>query len=169
MNQSRQIFFLRDDGTFLNHPNWPLLIYPAVISLRDHDPAIVEQVFQKNGWGGLWRNGIYSYHHYHSNSHEVLGVFSGSARVQFGGPNGVEVELHPGDVAVLPAGTAHKNLGSSPDFGVVGGYPDDTDYDLRRGKPEERTEAMRNIRNVPKPQTDPVFGTTGGLRELWPE
>lgn len=167
--QSSQTFLLRDDGTFPNHPRWPLLIYPAALSLPSEDPArAVEGVFRKHGWGRTWRNGIYPFQHYHSNSHEALGVFCGYARVQFGGPQGVEIELRAGDVAVLPAGTAHKNLGSSADFGVVGAYPPGLDYDLCRGKQEERSPAIEKIRRVAKPATDPVFGTRGGLCDFWP-
>ena len=159
---------LQDDGTFPGHPEWPLLVYPGAIALSADDPAgSVEQKFRENGWTGLWRDSIYTFHHYHSNTHEVLGVFSGHARVQFGGPEGVEIELRPGDVAILPAGTAHKNLGSSKDFGVVGAYPHATKYDLFRGHKDERPQAMENIRNVPKPECDPVFGTGAGLCEHW--
>lgn len=161
-------FTLNDDGVFPNNPKWPLLIYPAAVALTSDESALaVERVFRENGWGGMWRNGIYTFQHYHSNAHEVLGVFSGSARVQFGGPNGVEVELHAGDVAVLPAGTAHKNLGSSADFGVVGAYPTGAHYDMCRGNKEERSSAKKNIQRVPKPATDPVFGEQGGLIEHW--
>ena len=31
------------------------------------DPeATIEQIFQSHGWGGLWRNGVYFFVHYHS-------------------------------------------------------------------------------------------------------
>jgi len=165
-----QSYVLHDDGRFPNHPHWPLLIYPKALSLTADDPAAsVEQVFWGNGWTGAWRDGIYRFHHYHSNTHEVLGVFSGTARVQFGGPGGVEIELKAGDVAVLPAGTAHRNVGSSRDLGVVGAYPHGAAYDMCYGKEEERSRAMQNIAAVARPRTDPVFGTQGGLCEWWPQ
>jgi uncharacterized protein YjlB len=168
MSQNIKTFQLNDDGLFPNHPRWPSLVYPAAIELPSDDPAEkLERTFHENGWRGAWRNGIYAYQHYHSNIHEVLGIFSGSAQVQFGGPQGVQLLLRAGDVAVLPAGTAHRNLGSSPDFRVVGAYPSDTDYDLCRGRLEEREQAARNIARVPKPAADPVFGNHGGLRKLW--
>ena len=53
----------------------------------------------------------------------LLGVYSGTARVQLGGEGGMTHTIHPGDVIIIPAGVAHKNLGDSPDFGVVGAYP----------------------------------------------
>ena len=68
---------------------------------------------------------------------------------------------------ILPAGTAHKNLGASADFGVVGAYPEGQEMDMCYGKPGERPEADRNIEEVPKPKTDPVYGTAGPLLELW--
>ena len=80
-------------------------------------------LFERNGWGGAWRNGIYAHHHYHSTAHEVLGVASGSVRVRLGGDGGKTVVLRAGDVVVVPAGVAHKSEGTSPDLVVVGAYP----------------------------------------------
>src|SRR5262249_7352803 len=60
----------------------------------------------------LRRNGIYNYAHYHSRTHEVLGVARGHARVRFGGERGKELRLKVGDVVVLPAGRATS--GSPP-------------------------------------------------------
>lgn len=37
----------------------------------------MEKVFNVNGWGDAWRNGIYDFVHYHSMTHEVLGVAQG--------------------------------------------------------------------------------------------
>lgn len=159
---------LPDSGVFPNHPQWPLLIYPSAVELSPDQPAVsIDNRFSRNDWGGLWRNGIFTFQHYHSNAHEALGIFMGTARVQFGGPQGVEIELQAGDVAVLPAGTAHKNLGNSANFGVVGAYPAGAAYDLCRGKKQERTEAIEANKRVAKPATDPVYGVNGGLLVHW--
>ena len=48
--------------------------------LRD-PAAMFERLFETNGWGGSWRNGIYDYVHYHPRTHEVLGIARGRARV----------------------------------------------------------------------------------------
>jgi long-chain acyl-CoA synthetase len=50
---------------------------------------------RRNGWSGTWRNGIYAFHHYHSTSHEVLGIAAGSAAVRFGGEGGATVRVAP--------------------------------------------------------------------------
>lgn len=159
---------LGDDGTFPNNEKLPVLVYrgafdAAESSLGDH----IEWTFRQNGWGGTWQNGIYSYHHYHSTAHEVLGVARGTATVRLGGDDGLAVDLAPGDVVVLPAGVAHKNEGSSADFLVVGAYPLGQDYDMNYGKLEERPTADRNIEATPVPETDPVHGAAGPLLERW--
>lgn len=159
---------LPDDGTFPNNGALPLLIYKQAIDITSSDPASdVEKVFQGNGWGSSWRNGIFSYHHYHSTAHEALGVYSGWVNVQLGGENGLKVKAEKGDVIIIPAGVAHKNLGASSDFRVVGAYPPGQSYDMNYGKKGERPQADENIRKVPKPSTDPVFGDKDGLVNFW--
>ena len=162
-------FRFKDDGAIPNNPDLPAVVYAQAVRL-DHaaDPAaVLEELFKANQWGESWRNGIYDYHHYHSTAHEVLGIYSGSASVQFGAEGGIVQKVHVGDVIVIPAGVAHKNLGASEDFGVVGAYPEGQQWDLLRGKPGEREKAEANIKRVLLPKRDPVQGEGGVLLRLW--
>jgi uncharacterized protein YjlB len=153
-----------DDGAIPNSP-LPVLVYRDVPEARD--AADCEALFARQGWLGAWRDGIFSFHHFHSTAHEVLGIVAGSASVVLGGPSvGRQFEVGPGDVLVLPAGTGHFNAGSS-DLLVVGAYPDGMDWDIRRGDPAEHDEAVANIRAVPLPGADPVLGADGPLVRLW--
>jgi uncharacterized protein YjlB len=157
-----------DDGRVPNS-RLPLLIHRRAAAPGDgEDPAgAFERLFAGNGWRGSWRDGIYPFHHFHSTSHEVLGVARGTARVRFGGENGTSLDLAAGDVVVVPAGVGHKNEGSSPDFLVVGAYPEGRDWDVRRGDPAEREEVMANLARVPLPEADPVHGQGGPLAAIW--
>jgi uncharacterized protein YjlB len=159
---------IRDNGTFPNSDRLPLLVYKKAFLFNGKgDPAVVEKTFATNGWTGSWRNGLYPYHHYHSTAHEVLGIYGGSVRVQFGGDDGITVVAEAGDVLVLPAGLAHKNLWSSHDFRVVGAYPKGTSRDMNYGKEGERPGTDANIARVPLPGSDPVQGRSGALPEHW--
>jgi uncharacterized protein YjlB len=158
---------LKDDGLIPNS-QFPLLVYQGAIKLPAHDPASTfEELFESNNWGATWRDGIYTYHHYHSTSHEVLGVYSGSATVQFGGEKGIKQKVRAGDVIIIPAGVAHKNFGASSDFGVVGAYPGGAEWDMNYGQKSERPEADQNIARVALPKSDPVYGAHGPLLEQW--
>jgi uncharacterized protein YjlB len=143
----------------------PVLVYRGLQVAGD--PAGAERVFAANNWRGAWRNGIYSFHHFHSTAHEVLAIVAGRASVTLGGPAGETFEVSRGDVLVLPAGTGHCNEGSSADLLVVGAYPDGMSWDLRRGDPAEYDEARANIASVPRPATDPIGGADGALPGLW--
>jgi uncharacterized protein YjlB len=113
-------------------------------------------------------DGVFSYHHYHSNAHEVLCVVSGSASIAFGGPEGETVEVDAGDVVVIPAGVGHCNKGPNGGFSVVGAYPHGQEsYDLRTGDEGERPEVLENIRDVSLPKSDPLFGEKGPLTQRW--
>ena len=162
-------FRFKDDGVIPNHPRWPLVFYRTPIALpTSHDPAAVfEDLFERNGWGESWRNGIYDYVHYHSRIHEVLGVARGTAKVRFGGDKGRTLKLKAGDVAILPAGTGHQCLSASADFLVVGAYPPAGEYDECRTSHEEHARARVTIPKVPRPRKDPVYDTEGPLIRLW--
>lgn len=159
-----QTFTFKEDGLLPNNPSLPAVLYSGV--LKDQT-ARIEQIFNENGWLNSWQDGVFPYHHYHSNAHEVLGVISGAALVQIGGDSGATFEVSPGDVLVLPAGTAHKSLSSSDDFLVTGAYPGGAQYNLRRATPEDWSEALPEISNVPLPASDPVYGNMGPLLKSW--
>ena len=165
-----ETYLLRDNGPIPNNPRLPLLVYRAALRLPPDDPAAAfEAVFARWDWKGQWRNGVYSFHHYHSTSHEALGIYAGQAKVRFGGegPLGITAVVRAGDLVVIPAGVGHCNLGGSGDFGVVGAYPDGHTWDLLRGLPGERPQADRNIAGLPLPKHDPVYGADGPLRQKW--
>jgi uncharacterized protein YjlB len=160
-----ETFTFDDDGGIPNSA-LPVLLYRGALQ-PDAGAAAYEDLFAGNGWLGAWRDGIYPFHHFHSTSHEVLGIASGTANVVLGGPQGSRVELSAGDVVVLPAGTGHCNAGSEPGLLVVGAYPKGMRWDLRRGDPSEHDEVLANIARVPLADTDPVGGANGRLVELW--
>jgi len=160
-------FTFKDDGVFPGSV-LPALLYRVAITTDTKDRASVfERGFAQNDWCNSWRNGVYSFAHYHSTSHEVLGVYDGSATLRLGGEQGKNVEVRAGDLIVIPAGVAHQNIGASADFAVVGAYPDGREWDLLRGQPGERPKADRTIAALPIPDYDPIYGADGPLRQIW--
>jgi uncharacterized protein YjlB len=99
--------------------------------------------------------------------HEAMGVARGRALVRFGGDHGKEFEIAAGDAAILPAGTGHQRLWASSDFRVVGAYPKAGTYDLVRPTKEAHARALQTIPKVPVLKTDPVFGASGPVIQLW--
>jgi uncharacterized protein YjlB len=160
-------FFFRDDGLVPNNAI-PFLVYKQAIEVgNEHPEKTIEGLFGANGWGEMWRNGVYDYLHYHATVHEALGVARGTALVRFGGDHGKAVELVAGDVAVLPAGTGHQCISHSRDFCVVGAYPPGPKMHVTLPTPENYAMALQTIPAVKLPKTDPVMGENGGLVELW--
>jgi len=157
---------LAPDAAIPNHPRWPLLIYNGAVALSGSDPAaIFEALFARNRWPAAWRNGIHPFHHYHSDGHEALGIYSGEVTVRFGGESGMTITARPGDVIVLPAGTGHKKLSSSGSLGVVGAYPEGTYPETSRKAFSRKT--LSTILAVPLPACDPVYGAHGPLFVHW--
>jgi uncharacterized protein YjlB len=160
-------FVFEDDGLVPNNP-LPFVVYQGAVDVaNDHPEKTIEGLFGANGWGAMWRNGVYDYVHYHATVHEALGVARGRARVRFGGSNGKELEIMAGDVAILPAGTGHQCVFASPDFCVVGAYPPGPPMQITRPTPENHAKALKTIPEVKVPKTDPVRGEDGPLVRLW--
>ena len=158
---------LQDDGTFPNS-RLPALLYKGALDIPLLFPATrVRHLFEKHGWSNSWDAGIFEYHHYHSITHEVLGIYKGHTTLLLGGPGGQKVFVEKGDVLIIPAGVAHKNLGSENAVGVIGAYPNGRHYDMNYGKAGERPNTDRNIKSVPLPENDPVFGRDKGLFNSW--
>lgn len=159
-------FIFEDDGKIPNN-KLPLLVHKNAFPVSEDLADEIENTFAKNNWTNSWRNGIYPYHHYHSITHEVVGVYKGSAELHMGGESGEVIYVEAGDVLVIPAGVGHKKVSASADFAVIGAYPGGMEYDLITGEEGERPRADERIANVPLPETDPVLGRKGGVTEFW--
>ena len=168
-NLAPQTFRFEDDGETPNNPRLPLVLYPGALDIKaTPDPAAAfEDAFAAHGWGDGWRNGIYDFLHFHTTTHEVLGIARGRARVEFGGASGEAVELQAGDVAILPAGTGHRRLSGSADLLVVGAYPANCCFDQTRAGKMSHDRAVANVARTPLPDQDPMFGGAGPLMQLW--
>ena len=160
-----EVLLLPENGRMPNS-HLPVLIYRAAMRGEDLESDF-KKVFHANRWGGTWALGVYGFHHFHSNAHEVLGVASGSARLQLGGDGTEPIEVEKGDVIVLPAGTGHRRIRDSWDFWVVGAYPRGQEkYDEYLDKAMCGNCRLR-LRAVQLPDADPLYGNDGPLTKLW--
>jgi uncharacterized protein YjlB len=164
---STDTFIFEDDGIIPNN-TLPLIVKRGAVPPSASDPAkAFESTFAKHGWTNTWRNGIFDYHHYHPNTHEVLGIATGSGTVRFGGEGGEIVGVTAGDVVVVPAGVGHALVNASDDLLVVGAYPDGAEPEFIRDDSNAIDRARRRIKQVPLPETDPVDGPDGPVTKLW--
>ena len=161
--QSPETYTFDPDGSFPNS-RFAVLVYRSALPA---DTETMTQAFAANGWSNAWVNGIFTYHHFHSIAHEVLGIASGAVEVMLGGASGRTVRLAAGDVVVIPAGVAHRNVGQPGRIIVVGAYPGGAEYDVKRGAPGEFAEAARIAAAVVADVTDPVVGGAGALAGAW--
>lgn len=165
-NMQADKFYFTDDGKIPNS-KYPLLLYRDAFNLRNTKGAEwLEETFASNNWTNSWRNGVYSFHHYHSTSHEVLGVYAGKALLHLGGEQGEKINVSAGDIIIIPAGVGHKNI-ESENLGIVGAYPEGRSWDLKKGIAGERPQADKNIAALPIPTTDPLSGKNSGLTKIW--
>jgi uncharacterized protein YjlB len=144
----------------LPNSRFPLLIHRAGIPGGGAE-AVLKR-FRAHGWLNNWRYpGIYTYPHFHSTTHECLGVAQGWMDVELFGRGGVRMRVAAGDVIVMPAGVSHAMVGSSEDILMVGGYPEGRDWDNMQEDhitEEARRAAAKRIMMLPIPSRDPVTG-----------
>ncbi|SJZ45281.1 Uncharacterized protein YjlB [Sediminibacterium ginsengisoli] len=158
---------LQDNGIFPNS-TLPVVHYRNAIELSFFRPAHqLGKLFNMNGWSNQQDGGIFTYHHYHSNTHEVIGVYKGKTFVLLGGENGKQIVVHKGDILVIPAGVAHRNMGREKDACCITAYPDGKDYDIHTGEAGERPAADQRIAAVDLPAADPLLGEDQGICAIW--
>lgn len=145
----------------------PLLIYHHAFP-PSTSPSSIESHLPFNNLIPQWRYTMYSTSHFHSTTHEVLAVYSGRAKLLFGGdanPGRVEVDVGAGDLLVVPAGVAHRLLEDvEGGFMMVGSYPRGCRWDMCYGKEGERDLAEK-VRDVKWFERDPMYGADGPV--LW--
>lgn len=116
-----------------------------------------------------WKLQMYSTSHFHSTSHELLCISTGSARLCFGhedNPSNITPTVSAGDVIVVPAGVAHRLLEDiEGGFEMVGSYPKGKSWDMCYGKKGEEKK-IKEIEKLGWWKRDPVFGDEGPVLEV---
>lgn len=159
---------IKDNGRFPNNERLPVLIYRKALHVSNlFDTVKLRLLLNKHGWSNAWKAGIFSYHHYHSNTHELLACYNGKATLLLGGDDGLTIEFKKGDVIVIPAGVAHKNLNDENDVVCIGAYPGGKAYDMNFDRPGERPKADKKVKKVGVPPKDPLTGANGKMQEIW--
>lgn len=151
-----ETLWLARNGWMPNNEKLPVLLFRGVLRGERDMTDKLEDLVRRHGWSPEWRNGVYSFHHYHSTAHEVLAFSRGQATLILGGepPAGKEVVVRAGDIALLPCGTGHYRLSASSDFLVSGAYSLGQQWDLLRAAPD--AAAVERMRRLPFPRSSPV-------------
>lgn len=158
---------LSDDGIVPNNPVLPAILKGKAIS---PDEGYIRTRFRQNGWDGVWVWTVFDYHHYHPDAHEALIGLTGWADIQLGGARGEIIQITPGDLCLLPAGTGHCLVDASPNFKVIGAYPaTNGTAEIRKATAENYSGTPERIARVPLPYACPVFGRGGALARIWGE
>lgn len=164
-----QTITIKENQPFPNN-SLPVLYYPEAIKELTNSKHTGEEVMkflESNGYSNGWVGGIFTYHHFHSNTHEVLACISGKSEVQLGGPDFEVYPFKAGDVLLLPAGVAHKLIEATDDFQIVGAYPEGKEPDMQKGDTKNYEEMKERISRLGIPEYDPVEKTTGGVFDYW--
>lgn len=145
----------------------PLVIWKGGLPPEARSGEAACALYRKNGWGGTWVYTVYPFWHFHTKGHEVLSCVAGTAKIGFGGDDGIVADLSVGDVAVVPAGVGHKKLSASPGFQMAGGYPPKQEGNIVRPGEFSDEELAEAIAKVALPQTDPITGKADGVVAIW--
>lgn len=120
-NRVPETFILPPNGRMPNS-HLPVVFYRDVAPAREDLEPYLRRLFNHNHWGGDWAMGIYGYHHFHSNAHEVLGIAAGSATLVLGGDGGRLLEVTRGDVC--PQARVTVGSKTAGIFGLSGRIPE---------------------------------------------
>ncbi|WVQ96937.1 hypothetical protein IAU59_004046 [Kwoniella sp. CBS 9459] len=169
---------------YRNFPNtslrpYPLLIYKQAFdrTSADFNASAIESHLRRVGVvEPAWKYTMYQQHHYHSNTNEVLVVFSGKAKLCFGGAadneHRIEVEAERGDAIIIPAGVGHALLREQATddgerYQMIGCYPTGSaNWDMCTGEKADKDDKWRNIENVGWFDRDPIYADEGPVVDL---
>ena len=147
----------------------PLMIYKSAFPPNTSASEIESHLSSIGVVTPQWRFTMYSFDHFHSTSHEVLGIAAGKAKLSFGhlkNPKRVEEVVQKGDVIIMPAGVSHRILEDvDGGFSMVGCYPTGCNWDMCYGKSGEEKKIDR-IKDVAWFKRDPVYGDSGPTLEV---
>ncbi|WP_274628372.1 cupin domain-containing protein [Arvimicrobium flavum] len=163
---SPQLHHFRPSNGMPNN-NLPLIVWKGGLPVEARNGQAACALYQMNGWGGTWVYTVYPFWHFHAKGHEVLSCVSGTARIGFGGDDGIVADVSVGDVAIVPAGVGHKKLSASPGFQMAGGYPPGQQGDIVRPGEMSDAEIAAAIGKLALPETDPISGKEDGVVEFW--
>lgn len=149
-------YFFEDDGITPNS-RFPVIIMPQVFTGDDLE-NIFPNTFMKNSWSNNWLDIIQSKDHYHSATHEVLGICKGEVNLKIGGQGGKIFHLTAGDAIIIPAGVGHFSTDNCSDYLVAGGYPEGNNWDMIYNEAEKYEAAKQRISHLPMPTLHPVSG-----------
>jgi len=146
----------------------PVILYqdalPSYVFFRRTQ---VRRILGRNGWSNVAVGGINTTMHYHSNNHVVIVMLRGSSDLVVGGYRGHRFRVAKGDILIIPAGVAYKNLGRQYDVTVITAWPGGIKGDVNVGLPGERPAADLRIAAVVTPHLDPILGASGPLLQTW--
>lgn len=170
MTNACETLYLREPCGGVPNNALPVLLYRQVLPADADDAAVwFEQRFAQHEWPARWRYPVFTYTHFHTNTHthEVLGIYAGEAHIQLGGDAGPVVTLRTGDAVLIPAGVGHKQIDASADFMAVGAYPEGFSPDKFLDEPAQLTQTLNQVAQVTTPSHDPLYGKAGGLATCW--
>ncbi|KAF3482551.1 cupin domain-containing protein [Arthroderma uncinatum] len=146
----------------------PLLIYHSVFDFASSD-EVRKHLDTVGAVTPQWTYSMYTTDHFHSTTHEVLGVVAGRAKLCFGheqNPDRYEPTVSRGDVIIVPAGVSHRLLEDvDGGFAMVGAYPPGKQWDMCYGG-EEDAGKVDSVKSVRWFDRDPVYGHSGPVFDV---
>jgi uncharacterized protein YjlB len=165
-NEPTTLYFKGDGNTPNNR--LPVILYKSIFQdLKPPFSVDILHLFQSNGWTNNWGDIIKTQNHYHSNTHEVLGINSGKVEMVIGGARGKIIRLKEGDVIILPAGIGYYSLENKKKYIAVGGYPNGEDWDMIYDEHEKYINSQKSIAKNPFPILHPIHCLNGPLQRKW--
>ena len=164
--EQAELLFFRENKVAPNS-HLPALFYKK--AFEENNESLEDQmysIFNNNKWNGTRKGRIRTGRYYHTASHEVIGITKQAIFIELGGFNGSRHILEKGDVLILPAGVSIRLIkGAGHD--VRRGFSAEPTENMQYAKASYREKAKEAIACIPIPKTDPIYGRSGGLVDIW--